>query len=130
MARINDQPGSTARQGPVPIFVSVELSRVRWLVTWTFHGSTKMSKTFARAGDGEGVLAQLAQIGTRAERAQHLAGRSLSPRKQGWTGSGFTGFWSARAWKATSSIPPPLRFRADSADRKATRSTARHCCAF
>ena len=77
MARINDQPGSTAWQGPVPIFVSVELSRVRWLVTWTFPGSAKMSKTFVRAGDGEGLLALLAQIRTRAERLQRSAGKII-----------------------------------------------------
>jgi transposase len=91
MARINDQPGSTARRGPVSIFVSVELSRVRWLVTWTFHGSTKMSKTFARAGDGEGVLALLAQIGTRAERAQHPAGEIIVAQE-----AGLDGFWVHR----------------------------------
>lgn len=76
------QPDSMARQGPVPIFVSVELSRVQWLVTWTFHGSTRMSKTFARAGGGEGLLALLAQIRTRAGRAQHLAGEIIRAKAQ------------------------------------------------
>ncbi|MGH7122419.1 MAG: IS110 family transposase [Acetobacteraceae bacterium] len=88
---MNDQPGSTARQSPVPIFVSVELSRVRWLVTWTFHGSSKMSKTFVRAGDGAGLLALLAQIRTRAERAQHLAGKIIVVQE-----AGLDGFWVHR----------------------------------
>jgi transposase len=91
MARINDQPGSMARQGPVPIFVSVELSRVRWLVTWTFHGSTKMSKTFVRAGDGEGLLALLAQIRIRAERSQRSAGEIIVVQE-----AGLDGFWVHR----------------------------------
>jgi hypothetical protein len=42
MSAINDHRDSPARQELVPIFVSLELSRVRWLVTWTFHGSSKM----------------------------------------------------------------------------------------
>jgi hypothetical protein len=45
MSTTNDQQGSTPGPEPVAIFVSLELSRVRWLVTWTFHGSTKMSKS-------------------------------------------------------------------------------------
>jgi hypothetical protein len=45
MSAINDHRDSPARQELVPIFVSLELSRVRWLVTWTFHGSSKMSRT-------------------------------------------------------------------------------------
>lgn len=97
MARINDRPGSVARRGPVPIFVSVELSRVRWLVTWTFHGSPKMSKTFVRAGDGTGLLALLAQIRTRAERAQHLAGEIIVVQE-----AGLDGFWVHRLLESQS----------------------------
>ena len=86
-----------AKQELVPIFVSLELSRVRWLVTWTFHGSSKMSKTSVAAGDGAELLALLAQIRTRAERAQHAAGKIIVIQEAG---------------------------------RRATRSTARCCCAF
>jgi hypothetical protein len=58
MSAINDHRDSPARQELVPIFVSLELSRVRWLVTWTFHGSSKMSRTSVAAGDGAGLLGQ------------------------------------------------------------------------
>ena len=67
MSTTNDQQGSTPRAAPITIFVSLELSRVQWLVTWTFHGSTKMSKASVTASDGNALLALLAQIKTRAE---------------------------------------------------------------
>jgi hypothetical protein len=57
MSTTNDQQGSTPGPEPVAIFVSLELSRVRWLVTWTFHGSTKMSKTSVAAGDEKALPA-------------------------------------------------------------------------
>jgi transposase len=80
-----------AKQELVPIFVSLELSRVRWLVTWTFHGSSKMSKTSVAAGDGAELLALLAQIRTRAERAQHAAGKIIVIQE-----AGLDGFWVHR----------------------------------
>jgi hypothetical protein len=73
MSTTNDQQDSTSRPEPITIFVSLELSQVQWLVTWTFHGSTKMSKTSVAAGDGNALLALLVQIKTRAERSQRLA---------------------------------------------------------
>lgn len=91
MLMINDQQGSTPRQEPVTIFVSLELSRVRWLVTWTFHGSAKMSKTSVAAGNGEALLALLAQIKTRAERSQRRAGKIIVVQE-----AGLDGFWVHR----------------------------------
>jgi transposase len=77
MSTTNDQQGSTTRQEPATIFVSMELSRVRWLVTWIFHGSNKMSKASLAAGNGDALLALLAQIRTKAERSQQLAGKII-----------------------------------------------------
>jgi transposase len=91
MSTINDQQGSTPRQEPVTIFVSLELSRVRWLVTWTFHGSAKMSKTSVAGGNGEALLALLAQIKTRAERSQRRAGKIIVIQE-----AGLDGFWVHR----------------------------------
>jgi transposase len=91
MSTTNDQQGSTPKQEPVTIFVSLELSRVRWLVTWTFHGSAKMSKTSVAAGNGEALLALLAQIKTRAERSQRRAGKIIVVQE-----AGLDGFWVHR----------------------------------
>src|SRR5689334_13240210 len=91
MSEIKEHRASSARQELVPIFVSLELSRVRWLVTWTFHGSSKMSRTSMAAGDGAGLLALLAQIRTRAERAQHAAGKIIVIQE-----AGLDGFWVHR----------------------------------
>ena len=124
MSTTNNQQGSTTRQ---ELFVSLELSRARWLVTWIFHGSNKMSKASLAAGNG----ALLVQIRTRIERSQRLAGKIIVVQE-----AGLDGFWihrlleTATGWKATSSIPDPSRFHAGSADRKAMRSTARRYCAF
>jgi transposase len=91
MSTTNDQQGSTPKQEPVTIFVSLELSRVRWLVTWTFHGSAKMSKTSVAAGNGEALLALLAQIKTRAERSQRRVGQIIVVQE-----AGLDGFWVHR----------------------------------
>ena len=91
MSAINDHRDSPARQELVPIFVSLELSRVRWLVTWTFHGSSKMSRTSVAAGDGAGLLALLVQIKARAERSQRLAGKIIVVQE-----AGLDGFWVHR----------------------------------
>ena len=88
MSEIKDHRASLARQERVAIFVSLELSRVRWLVTWTVHGSSKMSRTSMAAGDGAGLLALLAQIRTRAERAQHAAGKIIVVQEAGLDGCG------------------------------------------
>jgi len=61
MSAINDHRDSPARQELVPIFVSLELSRVRWLVTWTFEGM--------KTGDGRA-------LGKRSARAPSLRGRT------------------------------------------------------
>jgi len=81
MSTTNDQQGSTTRQEPATIFVSLELSRVRWLVTWIFHGSNKMSKASLAAGNGDALLVLLAQIRTKAERSQRLAGKIIVVRE-------------------------------------------------
>lgn len=91
MSTTNDQQGSTPRPAPITIFVSLELSRVRWLVTWTFHGGTKMSKTSVAAGDGNALLALLAQIKTRAERSQRRSGKIIVIQE-----AGLDGFWVHR----------------------------------
>jgi transposase len=91
MSAIKDHQDSPARQALVRIFVSLELSRVRWLVTWTFHGSSKMSRTSVAAGDGAGLLALLGQIKTRAERPQRSAGKIILVQE-----AGLDGFWVHR----------------------------------
>jgi transposase len=95
MSAINDHRAFPARQDLVPIFVSLELSQVRWLVTWVFRGSAKMSKVFVTAGDGAGLVALLALIRARAERAQRWAGKIIVVQE-----AGLDGFWVHRLLKS------------------------------
>ena len=86
MSTTDNLQGST-REDVVSIFVSLELSRTRWLVTSTFHGSNKMSRTSVAAGDGQALLDLLAQMRMRAKRSQGLAGKIIAIQEAGVLGS-------------------------------------------
>src|SRR5215218_3531837 len=49
------------------VFVSLELSRTKWLVTSLSPGSAKMAKHVVTGGDGDALLALVAQLRGRAE---------------------------------------------------------------
>jgi transposase len=55
------------RSDVAPIFVSLELSRSRWLVTSLSPGSEKMSKHLVAGGDGAGLLDLLTRLRDKAE---------------------------------------------------------------
>lgn len=63
-----DRSESAARTHDVTVFVSLELSRRSWLVTSLLPGSAKLSKHVLAAGDGNGLLACLAELKAKAER--------------------------------------------------------------
>jgi transposase len=50
------------------VFVSLELSRSRWLVTSLSQGGEKVSKHWVAGGDGGGLLDLLKRLGEKAER--------------------------------------------------------------
>jgi transposase len=63
-----DRSESAAWTHDVTVFVSLELSRRSWLVTSLVPGSEKLSKHVLAAGDGNGLLAFLAELKAKAER--------------------------------------------------------------
>ncbi len=63
-----DRSESAARTHDVTVFVSLELSRRSWLVTSLLPGREKLSKHVLAAGDGNGLLACLAELKAKAER--------------------------------------------------------------
>lgn len=86
-----DNRQSSTTQDLVTIFVSLELSRTRWLITSTFHGGNKMSRTSVAAGDGQALLDLLAQMRMRAERSRGVAGKIIAIQE-----AGLDGFWVHR----------------------------------
>lgn len=50
------------------LFVSLELSRARWLVTSSSPGSSKMSRHFVNGGDVSDLLRLLSELRLKAER--------------------------------------------------------------
>ena len=48
---------------PATLFVSLELSRSKWLITALSPGSEKLSKYYVDGGDGTALLALLARLG-------------------------------------------------------------------
>ena len=86
-----DRRESAARTHDVTVFVSLELSRRSWLVTSLLPGSEKLSKHVLAAGDGNGLLAFLAELKAKAER--HAPGPVAIVAIQE---AGLDGFWLHR----------------------------------
>ena len=86
-----DRSESAARTHDVTVFVSLELSRRSWLVTSLLPGSEKLSKHVLAAGDGNGLLAFLAELKAKAER--HAPGPVAIVAIQE---AGLDGFWLHR----------------------------------
>jgi transposase len=77
------------------LFVSLELSQARWLVTLLAPGSDTMSKHTSPGGDGEALLALLARQRTRAERHCGQPVRIVVIQE-----AGLDGFWIHRRLEA------------------------------
>jgi transposase len=102
------------------LFVSLELSPSRWLVTSLSPGSEKLSKRWVKGGDGPALLALLAELRSMAERR---AGRSV--RVVTIQEAGLDGFWLHRLLQANGheshvvdagSIAAPRRKRSAKSD--------------
>jgi transposase len=62
-----DRDATATRPHDATVLVSLELSRRAWLVTSLLPGSEKLSKHGLAAGDGNGLLAFLAELKAKAE---------------------------------------------------------------
>lgn len=77
------------------MFVSLELSRSRWLVTILAPDSDRMSKYSVPGGDGGALLGLLARLREKAERHSDLPVQIITIQE-----AGFDGFWIHRLLEA------------------------------
>src|SRR5690242_1306890 len=87
---------AAARAQDTMLFVSLELSRARWLVTASAPGTEKVSKHDVKGGDGRGLLALLARLRAPAERHTGSAVRVAVIQE-----AGLDRFWVHRRLVAT-----------------------------
>jgi transposase len=73
------------------LFVSLELSRARWLVTSLSSGSSKISRHSVVGGDSKDLLRLLADLRTKAERHIEATVKVVTIQE-----IGFDGFWIHR----------------------------------
>ena len=86
---LQDKTGSHSDLGA--IFVSLELSRSRWLVTSMSPGSDKMSKHAVSGGDAGALLNLLARLRARTEQRTGASAKLVVIHE-----AGFDGFWIHR----------------------------------
>ena len=85
------QNKTASRTDPDAIFVSLELSRSRWLVTSLSPGSEKMSKHSVTGGDGGALLDLLARLRAKTEECTGASARLVVIQE-----AGLDGFWIHR----------------------------------
>ncbi len=85
------QNKTASRTDPDAIFVSLELSRSRWLVTSLSPGSETMSKHSVTGGDGGALLDLLARLRARTEERTGASARLVVIQE-----AGLDGFWIHR----------------------------------
>jgi len=87
----SSQNRTASRTDPDTIFVSLELSRSRWLVTSLSTGSETMSKHSVTGGDGGALLDLLARLRARTEERTGASARLVVIQE-----AGLDGFWIHR----------------------------------
>jgi transposase len=116
------------------LYVSLELSRSKWLVTSLSSGSDKMSKHVVRGGDGHALLELLSRLRRRAERAVGELLKVITVQE-----AGLDGFWLHRLLEANTaesyvvdpgSIAVPRRHRRAKTDRIDGETLVRTLAAF
>jgi len=85
------QAQSSVSAEAVTLFVSLELSRARWLVTSLSPGSSKISRHSVVGGDSRDLLRLLADLRMKAERHIGATVRVVTIQE-----IGFDGFWIHR----------------------------------
>jgi transposase len=79
----------------MPSYLSLELSRSKWLITALSPGSEKMSKYYVDGGDGTALLALLARLRAKAERHVGTTVKIVVIQE-----AGLDGFWIHRLLEA------------------------------
>ena len=106
---------TTIRPDHATVFVSLELSRSKWLITALLPCSDKMSKYSVDSGDGTALLDRLAQLRARAEPRIGVAVHMVVIQE-----AGLDGFWIHRLLESNgieshvvepASIAVPRRYR-------------------
>lgn len=88
---------STASSETTNLFVSIELSRAKWLVTSLSPGSSKISRHVVVGGDAAGLLQLLTDLRVKAERHIGMEVKIVTIQE-----IGFDGFWIHRVLAANS----------------------------
>src|SRR3954447_17985503 len=88
------QTQAAARCQANTLFVSLELSKGRWLVTVSAPASDKLSRYDVPGGDGQALLKLLARLQAAASELRGRRWGSSSWRKPASTASGSTACWS------------------------------------
>ena len=108
------------------IFVSLELSRSRWLITSLSPGNRdKMSKHSVQAGDIAGMLARFPSSETRRRHERDRVFRLSSSKRLGLIDSGSIACFGRKKSKAMSLIQLQSQHRAGVVERRQTGSTVR-----
>src|SRR5215210_5222833 len=94
------------RTDPDAIFVSLDLSRSRWLVTSLSPGSETMSKHSVTGGDGGALLDLLARLRARTEERTGASARLVVIQEAGLQEAGLDGFWIHRLLTANAIESP------------------------
>ena len=116
------QSDTAIRSDVASIFVSLELSRSRWLVTSLSPGREKMSKHSVTGGDGAGLLDLLTRLRDKAEQRARTPVRIVLIQE-----AGLDGFWIHRLLVAhgiESHVVNPLRSQARRASWEIPNSQA------
>jgi transposase len=116
------------------VYVSLELSRSKWLATSLPPGSDKMSKYFLAGGDAVALLQLISKLRTRAERAIERLVKVIVIQE-----AGLDGFWLHRLLEANqiesqvvdpASIAVPPRHGRSKTDRIDGETLLRTLAAF
>jgi len=87
----NREPSLSNSVEEAAIFVSIELSRARWLVTSLSPNTSKISRHFVPGGDAAELLRLLSELRSKAERHVNAAVKITCIQE-----IGFDGFWIHR----------------------------------
>jgi transposase len=126
---------TAARSNDITLFVSLELSKSRWIVTVNSPGSEKFSRHSVEGGDGAGLLDLLSRLRAKAEQRCGQRVKAVVIQE-----AGLDGFWIHRLLLAAGIESHVVDAASIAVDRRhprveepgdqprPMRSTGRRCC--